>query len=133
MECPKCSGKMLEKTLVTLEGKLTIDRCENCSGMWFDTGEEKRLKKEWLSGFLDVSDPRESKGIVDKHDLLCPRCNKKMQTKNDLNQLHIKYEICERDGIFMDAGEFTDFKHNTLLDIFRDMLSYWVIKGNPTS
>jgi len=25
--------------------------------------------------------------------------------------------------MFMDAGEFTDFKHETLIDIFRDVVS----------
>ena len=46
-----------------------------------------------------------------------------MQKLNDTKQTHLVYEACEQHGMFMDAGEFTDYKHETLLDIFRDMVS----------
>ena len=43
-----------------------------------------------------------------------------MKKLNDSKQKHFEYEACEEHGIFMDAGEFTDYKFETLLDIFRD-------------
>jgi len=37
-------------------------------------------------------------------------------------QTHIEYEACEKHGMYLDAGEFTDYKHETLMDIFRDFI-----------
>jgi hypothetical protein len=46
-----------------------------------------------------------------------------MTKLNDKKQSHLEYEACEEHGVFMDAGEFTDFKYETLLDIFRDLVA----------
>ncbi|MCH7494442.1 hypothetical protein IIA16_07025, partial [bacterium] len=43
-----------------------------------------------------------------------------MEQLADPIQTHIKYEACEKHGMFLDAGEFTDYKYETLLDVFRD-------------
>ena len=32
-------------------------------------------------------------------------------------------DFCEEHGVVMDAGEFTDYKHETLLDVFRDLVA----------
>ena len=37
----------------------------------------------------------------------------------DPKQKHLEYEACEEHGMFMDAGEFTDYKYETLLDLPR--------------
>jgi len=42
---------------------------------------------------------------------------------NDPKQSHLEYEACEEHGVFMDAGEFTDYKHETLMDVFRDVVA----------
>ena len=54
---------------------------------------------------------------------LCPRCGEPMQKINDAKQSHIEYEACAEHGLFMDAGEFTDYKHETLLDYFRALIA----------
>ena len=41
----------------------------------------------------------------------------------DPNQPHIWYEVCNEHGMFLDAGEFTDYKYETLLDKFRDLIT----------
>lgn len=46
-----------------------------------------------------------------------------MEQTNDPSQIHIWYEICARHGVFMDAGEFSDFKYETLLDKFRALIT----------
>jgi len=46
-----------------------------------------------------------------------------MTKLNDSKQSHLEYEACEEHGMFMDAGEFTDYKHETLLDVFRDAVA----------
>ena len=54
MECPKCHGEMEE---VTYGRNMTIDRCTNCKGIWFDVGEAEALKGKWMSEFVDSGDP----------------------------------------------------------------------------
>ncbi len=41
MECPKCHSAMEE---VTYGRNMTVDRCTNCKGIWFDVGEAEVLK-----------------------------------------------------------------------------------------
>ncbi len=45
-----------------------------------------------------------------------------MEKTADPKQLHIWYESCEEHGMFMDAGEFTDFQHESPLDFFRGLI-----------
>jgi hypothetical protein len=51
-----------------------------------------------------------------------------MEKSAHWKQTHIWYEVCRDHGIFMDAGEFTDFKYDTLLDRLRGL-----IKGKRSS
>ena len=113
---------MAEHSVDTLSGNVVIDRCENCSGMWFDHGELNILKEDWMSEFLDSGDPAIGKKFNKVTNANCPRCNSVMVSKNDPNQHHIVYEICQTHGVFMDAGEFADYKYETLLDFFRDIV-----------
>ncbi len=122
MECPKCKNNMSEHTVVTLAGEVTIDRCDHCNGLWFDHGELDILKNDWMSEFLDSGDASVGKKFNNVTEIDCPRCSKRMLPANNPNQQHIVYEVCNNYGIFMDAGEFTDYKYDTLLDIFRDVI-----------
>ncbi|MBT7764718.1 MAG: zf-TFIIB domain-containing protein, partial [Gammaproteobacteria bacterium] len=47
MECPKCNSAMHEIEIETLHGKVVIDKCERCEGLWFDNGEAEQLKNDW--------------------------------------------------------------------------------------
>jgi hypothetical protein len=40
----------------------------------------------------------------------------------DPKQRHIWWEVCDDHGVFMDAGEFTDYKSETFLDWFRGII-----------
>lgn len=42
-DCPKCGTAML--TADYFDGRLTLERCESCRGIWFDYGEVVRLKE----------------------------------------------------------------------------------------
>ena len=118
MDCPKCSSEMQEHSTATLQGEVTIDRCDNCGGLWFDHGEAEKLKDDWMSDFLDSGDPKVGKEQNLNTEINCPRCGKDMETVHDPRQSHIEYEVCEEHGMFMDAGEFTDYKHENLLEMF---------------
>jgi uncharacterized protein len=119
IQCPKCGHGMTE---VTYGADVVIDRCTNCQGLWFDTGEELALKKKWMGDALDTGDPKEGRRWDNVEDIACPRCGKDMQKTSDPDQVHIWYERCPEHGIFMDAGEFTDYKHETLADWFRSLI-----------
>ena len=34
----------------------------------------------------------------------------------DMEQRHIGYEVCEEHGMYFDAGEFTDYKYETVIE-----------------
>ena len=118
LKCPKCEHGMEE---VTFEG-ITIDRCTNCEGLWFDEDEAHHLKKLDNSQILDTGDKNEGWKWDSRTDIDCPRCGKRMDKTADPKQKHIWYEICHEHGMFMDAGEFEDFKHESLLDFFRALI-----------
>jgi Zn-finger nucleic acid-binding protein len=116
MDCPKCNAEMQEHSITTLQGKVVIDRCTDCGGMWFDNGEAEILKGDWMSDFLDSGDPAIGKAQNLNTDVNCPRCGKKMDSVKDSDQPHIQYEVCDDHGMFMDAGEFADYKNETLVE-----------------
>tara|TARA_B110000114_G_scaffold118427_1_gene124044 strand:+ start:438 stop:821 length:384 start_codon:yes stop_codon:yes gene_type:complete len=123
MQCPKCEATMEEHSLSTLKGKVTVDRCSGCKGLWFDIGEAEALKEKWMSDYVDDGDPNVGKTHNLIRDINCPRCSKKMEKLTDPVQRHIEYEACSEHGMYLDAGEFTDYKYETLMDIFRDFIS----------
>lgn len=122
MDCPKCEALMKEHTLSTLSGGVTVDRCTSCRGIWFDLGEAELLKKKWMSDYIDDGDPVVGKANNDIRDVNCPRCGKEMEQLSDPVQTHIQYEACSEHGMYFDAGEFRDYKYETLMDIFRDFV-----------
>ncbi|HIG44536.1 MAG TPA: hypothetical protein EYQ14_28975 [Gammaproteobacteria bacterium] len=122
MQCPKCKSPMEEQTLSTLEGNVTVDRCVTCKGLWFDIGEAETLKRKWMSDHVDTGDPTIGREQNKIRDICCPRCGDPIEKLQDPVQTHIEYEACEKHGMYLDAGEFTDYKHETLMDIFRDFI-----------
>ena len=122
MDCPKCNSEMQELKIETLHGQVIIDKCVGCNGLWLDNGEGEQLKDDWMSDFADSGDPNIGKTYDTIHEIKCPRCGEAMQHLSDAKQTHLKYEACEQHGMFLDAGEFTDFKYETLLDKFRDLV-----------
>ena len=119
LACPKCGHGMIE---VTYGGDVTIDRCTNCQGLWFDSGEADLLKSKWMGDALDTGDSKVGREWDNVEDIACPRCGKDMVKASDPDQVHVWYETCPEHGMFMDAGEFTDYKHETLADWFRSLI-----------
>jgi Zn-finger nucleic acid-binding protein len=119
IKCPKCGHGMNE---ITYGGDVVIDRCTHCQGIWFDIGEAEQLKGKWMGDALDIGDAEEGKKWDTVEDIACPRCGKDMQKRSDPEQPHIWFEECEEHGMFMDAGEFTDYKHETWADWFRSLI-----------
>ncbi len=119
MNCPKCNSKMEKVEYNAIE----VDRCTNCKGIWFDMLEAEQLKEMRGSEKIDIGDPEigEKYNKIDKVN--CPKCNTLMAKMVDNNQPHIWYESCDICyGMFFDAGEFSDYKEENILDFFKDIL-----------
>ncbi len=128
MDCPKCDAAMNERSMRTFHGLVTYDHCSSCKGFWFDTGEAEKLKTVWRPDFIDSGDQETGKEFNKHRDVNCPRCGKQMDKVSDPKQRHIKLETCREHGVFMDAGEFRDYKNETVMDIFRGAVD--LIRGD---
>ncbi|MDG2090804.1 MAG: zf-TFIIB domain-containing protein [Gammaproteobacteria bacterium] len=64
-------------------------------------------------------------------DIDCPRCQKSMHHQKDVHQNHIEYEVCLEHGVFMDAGEFSDYKVVSILESVQNLLNN--IKNKTTN
>ncbi len=120
MNCPKCEGSMEKVTFSSIE----VDRCTGCKGIWFDMLEAEHLKDMKGSEAIDTGDPKLAEKFNEIKHVKCPLCQVDMIGMVDVQQPHIWYEGCPQCyGLFFDAGEFTDYKEETVLDFFRDLLS----------
>lgn len=125
MDCPKCANApMKEHRVSTLKGTVVVDRCTVCDGIWFDNDEAGTLKGKWGSEYIDRGDVTVGKSQNLIRDINCPRCaengiEKRMEQLSVDGQSHIEYEACKEHGMYFDAGEFADFKFETVADFFR--------------
>ena len=121
MICPKCSGE----TEITSYDEVRVDRCTNCGGLWFESGELTALREDtWMADYiLDTGDPKVGRQYNRIDKIRCPECSTEMKEEFDADQPHIMYEVCPNGhGTFLDAGEFTDLVHKTFWDRFKRIL-----------
>ena len=119
MNCPKCRGNMEQVTVETTQ----VDRCQSCEGLWFDLREHEHLQAIRGSEKIDSGDPARGREHDSQRDIECPHCHVKMIKMSFAKQPHIHYEMCSVcSGIYLDAGEFTDFKKMSLTERIRYML-----------
>lgn len=121
MNCPKCSATLEAINYNDIE----IDRCSDCHGIWFDHREEDELKN--LKGAAEVLDIGDS-SVGARHDQMenisCPRCNVTMHHVFHNGSVEIRFERCpECKGSYFDAGEFTDYVADEILDEFETVLT----------
>jgi Zn-finger nucleic acid-binding protein len=101
-----------------------VDRCETCKGIFFDAGEQNKLKGAKGATTVDVGDVAEGRKWNKIEDIDCPKCKTKMIKMVDVDQHHIWYESCPVcKGAFFDAGEFTDFAKYTLMDYMKGLFN----------
>lgn len=110
IKCPKCQQSLEQIVYASIE----VDRCLNCKGIWFDSLEADKLKTIQGSESLDIGDPQTGTEFNQSEgDINCPRCSAKMIRMVEIDQHCIWYEKCPAcQGIWLDAGEFKDFKNN---------------------
>ena len=124
MECPKCKSHMSEVEF----GTVTIDRCDNCKGLWFDCNEINKLKEYSGADLVDSGEASTGKKYDTIRNIDCPSCKTKMIKMVDNDQPHIHFESCTVCyGVFLDAGELTDMLDNSILEKVYD---FWLkVKG----
>lgn len=127
MNCPKCPGTMAPKTYGR---KILVHRCELCGGLFCKPEVLAEMKREWMSEVvLDVGDARLGSKLNELGDIDCPACGIPMDKAFDPSQRHIWFETCGQcEGMFFDAGEFSDLKYDTFMDRIRDY-----VKGSRPS
>ncbi|MBN1886550.1 MAG: zf-TFIIB domain-containing protein [Thermoflexales bacterium] len=119
MNCPKCKVEMEKVSYQSVE----VDRCTRCGGIWFDLLEHKRLKGLPGAEALDVGSPDRQAALDALEKVDCPVCQTRMTRLADVRQPHIWYESCPVcSGVFFDAGEFRDYKEETLFELIKTWL-----------
>lgn len=119
MDCPKCIGKLQEKTIVAhqmhenkqLQGAglsfdLELNQCFVCGGVWFDKGE---LQKYMSEGFTALDAPGIGSGLDDKFDKKkgkCPLCQHEMAQATLPEIPQIQIDTCQKcGGLWLDSTE----------------------------
>ena len=119
MRCPKCRADMEP---IEHEG-VEIDRCEHCSGMWFDAGEMEAVANAGAAAALDTGDAATGASLNRQRDYECPRCHGDMTQVSDRRQPHIHFEQCgDCGGAFLDAGELRDLATLTVGEFLRGVV-----------
>lgn len=119
LTCPKCDAPMEKVEFHAV----VVDRCTGCKGLWFDNLEHEKLKLLHGSESIDTGDPRVGKRYDEVDRIQCPVCHTLMVRMADAKQHHIWYETCPLcSGVYLDAGEFADFKKENWLDAIRDWI-----------
>jgi Zn-finger nucleic acid-binding protein len=105
MICPVCKHHMF----VVEYKKIELDYCDNCKGVWFDSGELELLlgsigmpeTKSMLEGLLKSPPPS-----TPEKKRKCPICRRTMNKVNIGGPDHVVIDTCIRhDGIWFDGGE----------------------------
>lgn len=121
MKCPKCPGEMTTKTYGR---KILVHRCDGCGGLFCKPEVLLEMKREWMSEIvLDTGDTKLGHKLDELGDIDCPECGVPMDKTFDAQQRHIWFEACRQcEGMYFDAGEFSDLKYETLIDRVRDLV-----------
>ena len=105
--CPVCGIALSEQSL---HGE-TVDRCERCDGIFFDSGElESLLQLVKLYQEVDMSEPdlEASTEIERDRILICPADQAQLE-KRDIAGLIV--DVCAQcGGIWLDGGELAALK-----------------------
>jgi Zn-finger nucleic acid-binding protein len=105
MICPVCKYDMIVVEYQNIE----LDYCNNCKGVWFDSGELELLLKSYdfeePKAFFDgIFNSQEAASPEKKRN--CPICSHKMKKTIIGGQPEILIDVCrEKHGLWFDGGE----------------------------
>lgn len=105
MNCPVCSESMRTDQI----GKVEIDVCTKCDGVWFDQDELRKAKDETDSdlNWMDFEIwKHEDKFTFTPRELKCPKCLKGMVAIS-YDKTGVEIDYCpDCKGAWLDEGEF---------------------------
>ncbi|MFO0548316.1 MAG: zf-TFIIB domain-containing protein [Polyangiaceae bacterium] len=103
MRCVKCSG-----TMVGLEvGKVHVDRCDKCHGIWFDRRELTEVLGSYRQGeAIPLSVPNPVSKEVEEKLGVCPRCDVALAREDTMAVEGLHWDTCKTcGGAWLDGGE----------------------------
>lgn len=101
LRCPGCRGTLKAQKA----GKVEVDSCPFCAGIWLDKNELVVLSKmRSLPGWLLEPVPSApDKDLVPEGERECPRCQMKLQTADSKG---VRVDLCRGcEGLWLDRGE----------------------------
>jgi len=102
MKCPKCSHPLE----IIKMSKVTLDRCTDCKGIWFDNLELSSLLKDFISLPKD-EEPASKKLTNEPGALKCPKCLISLKTSKSLLNSSLEIDTCSKcSGIWLDFREY---------------------------
>ncbi len=109
--CPRCKINM-HTIDIKLEENLQIEQCNECMGMFFDTGELELLLTSSVSNVFDVNMEQLNNlnKVCRSEDfpvtyIKCPVCQKLMNRLNYRSKSGVIIDRCQNHGIWLDGGE----------------------------
>ena len=70
MKCPRCDKTLSEVTF----DEIVVDRCDTCSGTWFDFAELERIVNRDAYAMAVLAPEESLPSVSDVDTLPCPRC-----------------------------------------------------------
>jgi len=119
MECPKCYGEMD----TVLDDEATVERCQNCHGLYFD-----QLTQEMLPGLegkesIDSGSDEMGSAYDEMVYVECPKCDKIMDQRLIEEPVRIRFELCPTcNATFLDAGELREYMSEAYREQFKSLL-----------
>lgn len=109
--CPRCTISL--RTLdLKIDGKFLIERCQDCLGMFFDTGELEALIKASVSNVYNVDRHKIThlNKTLRNNDypasyIKCPVCSQIMNRVNFGARSGVIVDRCPDHGVWLDGGE----------------------------
>ncbi len=109
--CPRCNIA-LQTIDLKIDGRFFIERCDQCMGLFFDTGElevllDASVKNVFSINFkklTHITDTMAPETLTVAY-IKCPVCNKFMNRSNFGSRSGVIVNACGDHGIWLDSGE----------------------------
>jgi len=107
--CPNCDKPMPTIDL-KVGGKFLIERCKDCKGLFFDSGELEFLLEKSVTNVFEIDHQRldvlsrEKKAPAVRY-IKCPVCAKIMNRVNFGHKSGVVADKCKAHGTFLESGE----------------------------
>lgn len=130
LDCPKCSSDMQS---VTFDG-ITVDRCTQCQGIWFDALELEAILERRPGRAIDLGDPNVEAKLNAMKRVPCPHCTGPMVRLVSDRHPEVKYEQCAVcGGAYLDAGELRVLEKRSIVEMLTDLSPRFLGSTDATS